>query len=125
MIKKIYIALFLPCFFLASAHAQELYVPGNGQSTKWISLENPTGEKGMAGLENKGAKGHAAEWVNAGQRKVMMDYDGAGIINRIWLTFIERSSKSLRSIYIEIYWDGAAKPAVPAVAYPGDGRLQL
>ncbi len=112
MIKKIYTGLFILCLFLASAHAQELYLPGNGQSTKWISLENPRGERGMAALENKGAKGHASEWVHAGQRKVMMDYDGAGIVNRIWLTFIERSPKSLRSIYIEIYWDGATKPAV-------------
>ncbi len=41
-----------------------------------------------------------------------MDYDGAGVINRIWMTIIERSPASLRSIYIEIYWDGANKPAV-------------
>jgi hypothetical protein len=63
-------------------------------------------------MENKGAKGHASEWLKAGESKVMMDYDGAGVINRIWLTIIDRSPAALRSMYIEMYWDGATKPAV-------------
>lgn len=104
--------LLLCCFFSAAVHAQQLYELPAGAETQWISLENPSGAKGKGGLENKGAKGRASEWIKAGERKVMMDYDGAGVINRIWMTIIERSPASLRSIYIEMYWDGAPKPAV-------------
>lgn len=102
----------LGCILPAAVNAQQLYELPAGTETRWISLENPSGAKGKGGMENKGAKGHASEWIKAGERKVMMDYEGAGVINRIWLTIIERSPASLRSIYIEMYWDGADKPAV-------------
>jgi hypothetical protein len=111
MIRSLHIALLL-FIFSGTATAQELYNLPPGAETRWISLENITGAKGKGGMENKGAKGHASEWVKAGESKVMMDYEGAGVINRIWMTIIERSPASLRSIYIEMYWDGAAKPAV-------------
>lgn len=105
--------LFLLCCLLpAAAGAQQLYELPAGTETQWISLENLSGAKGKGGMENKGAKGHASEWIKAGERKVIMDYEGAGVINRIWMTVIERSPASLRSIYIEMYWDNAAKPAV-------------
>ncbi|RPE09218.1 DUF2961 domain-containing protein [Chitinophaga lutea] len=104
--------LLLCCLLPAAATAQQLFELPAGTETQWISLENPTGAKGKGGMENKGAKGRAAEWVKPGERKVMMDYEGAGTINRIWMTIIERSPASLRSIYIEMYWDGAEKPAV-------------
>lgn len=111
MIRSLYCALLL-FIFSGTAKAQELYNLPSGAETRWISLENITGAKGKGGMENKGAKGHASEWVKAGESKVMMDYEGAGVINRIWMTIIDRSPACLRSIYIEMYWDGAAKPAV-------------
>lgn len=111
MMRLLY-SLLLLSVFSGTAKAQELYDLPSGAETQWISLENITGAKGKGGMENKGAKGHASEWIKAGESKVMMDYDGAGVINRIWMTIIEKSPASLRSIYIEMYWDGAAKPAV-------------
>ncbi|MBZ4187484.1 glycoside hydrolase family 172 protein [Niabella beijingensis] len=95
--------------------AQQLYdLPEAGTATRWISFENIHGEKGAAAKENKGAKGHSSEWIRAGGRKVLMDYSGAGVIHRIWMTVIDRSPAALRSIRIEMYWDNAAKPAVSA-----------
>ena len=111
MIRTLYSTLLL-LLFSGIAQAQELYDLPAGAETRWISLENITGAKGKGGMENKGAKGHASEWLKAGESKVMMDYDGAGVINRIWLTIIDRSPAALRSMYIEMYWDGATKPAV-------------
>jgi len=104
--------MLLLLLFSGIAQAQELYDLPTGAETRWISLENITGAKGKGGMENKGAKGHASDWVKAGESKVMMDYDGAGVINRIWLTIIDRSPAALRSMYIEMYWDGATRPAV-------------
>lgn len=92
--------------------AQALYELPPGTHSRWISLENLSGAKGKGAMENKGAKGHASEWVKAGTSITLMDYDGAGIIHRIWMTVIERSPRSLRSMYLQMYWDGAAKPAV-------------
>ncbi|SIO54784.1 glycoside hydrolase family 172 protein [Chitinophaga niabensis] len=111
MIRTLYGTLLL-LLFCGIVQAQELYDLPAGAESRWISLENITGAKGKGGMENKGAKGHASEWLKAGESKVMMDYEGAGVINRIWLTIIDRSPAALRSMYIEMYWDGATKPAV-------------
>ncbi len=114
MKQTIYTILFLMSLLPLHLAAQQLFEIPADADTRWISFENPTGAKGMGAIENKGAKGHASEWIEPGESKVLMDYEGAGIINRIWMTFIERSPASLRSIRIEMYWDHAAKPAVSA-----------
>lgn len=92
--------------------AQQLYDLPKDADTRWISFENPTGEKGKGGMENKGAKGNASQWIKAGTSRVLADFHGAGVINRIWMTIIDRNPRALRSIVLQMYWDGAKKPAV-------------
>jgi hypothetical protein len=81
---------------------------------RWNSFENPTSEKGAGGQENKGAKGHPYDFLKAGETKVLMDVTGAGIIHRMWFTIQDRSPQMLRSLKIEMFWDGEEKPAVSA-----------
>lgn len=78
----------------------------------WVSFENPTGEKGKGSLENNGAKGHAYDMIKPGETKTLLDIEGSGIINRIWITIREQSEYSLRSLVINMYWDNEEKPAV-------------
>jgi len=96
--------------------AQELYkAPEPKTNTRWISPENPSGERGQGGKTNKGAKGSAFYTLKSGEQLVLMDVKGAGIINRMWLSgTIPRSAEQRRLIRIEMYWDGATKPAVSA-----------
>lgn len=82
--------------------------------TRWASPENLSGEKGAGGRENKGQKGHAFETIPAGGSIVLADVKGPGVIDRMWMTFADRSPARLRQLRIDIYWDGAAKPAVSA-----------
>jgi len=79
---------------------------------RWASFENPSAEKGRGGTWNKGAKGHPYERIAAGETKVLLDVQGSGIIQRIWITLSERDAEMLRALKLEIYWDGNAKPAV-------------
>lgn len=104
--------LILFLFISSSVCAQELYTVPPNTKTRWSSFENPGGLKGQGGKENKGAKGHPADVINPGQSKVLMDVKGAGVIRRIWMTLNERSSVVLRSIRLDMYWDGESKPAV-------------
>ncbi len=104
------ITLFV-CLFLILAfplRAQELY----GVNTRWASGENPRGEKGQGGLENRGAKGHAFDILPAGQSLTLLDVQGAGIVRRMWVTLNDRSPEMLRALRLDMYWDGASKPAV-------------
>lgn len=91
-----------------------LYEYQPGSDTRWGSGENLRAEKGRGGLENRGHKGHAFEGIPAGGRLVLADVTGPGVIDRMWMTFADRSPAMLRALRIDIYWDGATTPAVSA-----------
>lgn len=109
-----FILNFLWCFTIT--HAQELFkAPSAGTETRWISPENLTGKKGAAAVVNKGAKGKAFVNLLAGDTLVMMDIQGSGIVNRMWMSgTIPRVAEQRRMIKIEMYWDGETTPAVSA-----------
>ena len=98
------------------ANAQELYTaPSKNTITRWISPENPSGEKGRGGLTNKGAKGNAFYIVQPGETRNLLDIKGAGIIQRMWMSgSIAMNPEQRRAVVINMYWDGASKPAVSA-----------
>ena len=83
-------------------------------SPRWSSFENITAEKGNGGRENNGAKGHPSDALEPGETKTLLNVKGPGIINRIWVTIIDRSPEMLRSLKIEMFWDDEKKPAVSA-----------
>lgn len=93
-------------------NSKELYSIPDGTESRWISFENPTGEKGVGGMENKGAKGHPFDRINAGESKVLLDISGSGIIRRMWFTIQDQEPEMLRSLKLEMFWDNADKPAV-------------
>ena len=89
--------------------------PPKGWITRWVSPENPTGQKGKAGLTNKGAKGNAFFIIAPGEKKTLFDVKGPGIINRMWLSgTIAINPLQRRAVRIDMYWDGSTKPAVSA-----------
>ncbi len=81
---------------------------------RWINFENPNGEKGKGGIENHGAKGHAFEKFFADEVKTLCDFDGCGVIRRIWITLNERSPAILQNVRLQMYWDNADAPQVDA-----------
>ncbi|HEU0097548.1 MAG TPA: glycoside hydrolase family 172 protein [Allosphingosinicella sp.] len=114
-------ALLLACGPPAAAQ-DELFRYRAGEEPRWVSPENPTGAKGAGGTENRGAKGHAFETIPVGGAHVLADIRGAGTIDRMWMTIEDRSPEALRGLKLEIFWDGAATPAVSAPL--GDFFLQ-
>ncbi|WP_137404450.1 glycoside hydrolase family 172 protein [Echinicola rosea] len=101
-------------FFAPSiGQGQELYdLPKKDVKTRWFSFENLQGLKGKGGMENKGAKGHPADAIKAGETQVILETEGAGVVRRMWMTISDRSPEMLRSLKLEMYWDGKEKPAV-------------
>jgi hypothetical protein len=98
--------------FTGMGPADDLFRYRAGERTQWSSPENREARKGAGGVENRGAKGHAWDNIQAGEAYVMADLQGAGTIDRIWLTIDDRSPEMLRALKLDIYWDGAATPAV-------------
>lgn len=91
-----------------------------------ISPENPDGRRGggsRATLEQGSAGREASElglgWkvnpyivIKPGQRVVLGEADGPGIINHIWLTVGGKGE--YRSLILRMYWDGEQTPSVEA-----------
>ena len=94
--------------------AQALFEMPDGVETRWASGENPKGEKGKAAQTNGGRKGSATVQVKAGESFTLAEASGSGTIRRIWMTFADRSPRMLRSLRIDMYWDGSTRPAVSA-----------
>jgi len=95
----------------AAGVAQEMF-EFQDQSVRWISPENRNGAPGQGGRENAGAKGHPYDTLRAGQSLVLGEIAGSGVIRRMWITVSDRSPVMLRSLRLDMYWDGAERPAV-------------
>ena len=105
----------LASLLCSSVPAQTLYEMPEGVETRWASGENPTGEKGRGGQANGGRKGSPTVPIKAGESRVLAEAKGtSGTVRRIWMTFPDRSPRMLRSLRIDIYWDGSKTPAVSA-----------
>lgn len=90
-------------------------MPDDDIQTRWASAENWKGEKGVAAQANAGRKGSPNFPLGPGESKVLAEVSGhSGTVRRIWTTINIRSAKMLRGIKIEMFWDGADKPAVSA-----------
>jgi hypothetical protein len=62
-----------------------------------------------------GRKGSPAFHLLAGERMVLAEEDGtAGVVRRIWMTLSDLTPRMLRSLRLDMYWDGAAAPSVSA-----------
>jgi Protein of unknown function (DUF2961) len=91
--------------------AQPLFEMPNAAQSRLSSFENPNGIKGNGGRTNKGAKGNAFEWVQPRETKTLLNINGQGMIQRIWLT-IDQNPIKLRSLRLQMFWDGETKAAV-------------
>ena len=107
------IALFAALALASSpAKSDGLFLYKKDELSRWASPENRTAAKGAGGRENKRAKGHAWDRMQPGEAYVLADVNGAGTIDRIWITIDDRSPEALRGLKLEAYWDGAVTPAV-------------
>jgi hypothetical protein len=114
-VRRALLLAFLSLFAAEATLAQSLYEMPEGVESRWASGENPTGEKGKAGQSNAGRKGSPTVPIKAGESRVIAEAVGtSGTVRRIWMTFPDRSPRMLRSLRIDMYWDGAKTPAVSA-----------
>jgi len=100
--------------------------------TRSISAENPTGAKGKAGmavpdpnnpeLPHSGAATDLGQgWKvrpflkpKAGQTVTLMDVDGPGVIQHIWMATETNWAGNGRACILRFYWDGEKTPSVEA-----------
>jgi len=119
-------------------HEDRLFsIPGHIQ-TRWSSPENWRGGRGAACQGDDvdpvlvegyspargfigtcdlgdGRKRSPCFFLLPGTSKTLAEVQGtSGTVRRIWLTISDRTPETLRGIRLDMYWDGAATPAVSA-----------
>lgn len=88
--------------------------PPPGTVTRWSTPENPTGARAGGNTTNHGAKGHAWDAILPGATLTLLDTRGPGQVDRLKMTLQDRSPAMLRSLRLEVFWDGATRPAIRA-----------
>lgn len=95
----------------------------NDAQSRSITAENKTGEKGKGGMAAEGTgSGPAKELgkgfkispsiiIKSGEKALLADFQGEGMIKHIWMT---DSSADKRPLILRAYWDDAETPAVEA-----------
>lgn len=115
VLSRCRLAVFMVAWLPQMTPAQSLYELPQGVITRWASPENPTGAKGEAAAALGGRKGSPTIPIRASESVVLAEAQGtSGTVRRIWMTFWDRSPRMLRSLRLDIYWDGARTPAVSA-----------
>jgi hypothetical protein len=86
-----------------------------------VTFENPTGERGAGGTAHGGRKGAPNRRVRAGERVVLADLPGRGVIRHVWMTFLPAPPEEMRGLVLEVFYGGAAEPSVsvPALDFFG------
>jgi len=83
-----------------------------GLDCRAVTFENPTGERGAGGRSHRGRKGAPSRRVAAGGRVVLADLAGPGTLRHIWMTFPPAPPEAMRSLVLEVFYDGAEEPSV-------------
>ncbi len=76
------------------------------------TFENPTGARGQGGTAHGGRKGAPSSRLAPGERVVLADIDGPGTIRHIWLTFPPGPPETMRTLFVEVFYNGADHPSV-------------
>ncbi len=86
-----------------------------------VSFENPTGGRGAGGTAGGGRKGAPDRMVPPGERIVLADLTGPGVVRHVWMTVMPARPERLRAQVIEVFYDDANEPSasVPALDFFG------
>lgn len=77
-----------------------------------VSFENPTGDRGAGGRVAGGRKGAPSARVRPGERVVLADLEGPGVVRHIWMTFPPAPPEDARGVWMEVFYDDATVPSV-------------
>jgi hypothetical protein len=100
---------------------QDLATIDTRLDSRAVTFENPTGARGVGGQAAAGRKGAPNRMIAPGETVVLADLDGPGTLRHIWMTFPPAPPEQMRSLWIEVFYDGAVEPScsVPCLDFFG------
>jgi hypothetical protein len=83
-----------------------------GLDSRALTPENPTGARGGGGTAGRGRKGSAWVEVAPGSAALLADFPGPAVIRHFWLTYPPGTPEEMRSVWLEVHYDGRAEPSI-------------
>jgi hypothetical protein len=77
-----------------------------------VTFENPTGARGAGGSSHGGRKGSPSRRIAPGERVVLADLRGPGVLRHVWMTFQPAPPQEMRALQLDVFYDGATQPSV-------------
>jgi hypothetical protein len=77
-----------------------------------VTFENPTGARGAGGTAHGGRKGAPNRTLQPGERVVLADLEGAGVLRHIWVTIPPMRPERMRAQLLEVFYDGRDEPSI-------------
>ncbi len=93
----------------ACAHA------GQDMLTDLARIKQGVKSKRISSYDQSGGNNDRFENIGKGEKRVLAEIEGAGMINHIWITIADKPPRlSRHDIILRIYWDGQEHPSVEA-----------
>jgi hypothetical protein len=77
-----------------------------------VTFENPTGARGSGGTAAGGRKGAPSRVIGPGERVVLANVEGPGVLRHLWMTVLPAPPERLRALWLEVFYDGADEPSI-------------
>ncbi len=86
-------------------------------------LHNDVRSKRVSSYDRSGGNNDRFENIPNGERRILFEVEGAGIINHIWITIAPPPPQLSRNdIILRMYWDGSSEPCVESPIGPFFGQ---
>lgn len=118
--KKLFISLVLASFALVvTSNAQDI----NSELYNLSKIQKGVKSKRIGSYDRSGGNNDRMEHIKDGEKRIIMDVKGAGVINHIWITMAPSPDKLNRNdIILRMYWDGKPYPSVESPIGPFFGQ---
>jgi len=113
----------LRCNIVTADFMAELARPHDGRSMRATSTHKigPDGKPDPNGVPDPNSNRDNSS-IQPGQKKILLDVKGPGVITHIWMTFLgpephpwaKNGSANHQEMLLHMYWDGNERPAVEA-----------
>jgi hypothetical protein len=77
-----------------------------------VTFENVRGDRGAGGSAHGGRKGAPNRRIAPGERVVIADIAGSGVVRHLWMTFLPAPPERMRSLVLEVFYGDADEPSV-------------
>ncbi len=83
-----------------------------GLDCRAVTFENVTGDRGAGGRAHQGRKGAPSRIIAPKERVLLADLRGPGTLRHLWMTFPPAPPERMRSLVLEIFYEGRTEPSV-------------